>query len=137
MIKYNKIFSVIILASLMLAIAFSLSVSPALAQGAADNLMWGGTEANVEAALGLGNEDPRTMVASVVNVAMGFLGIIAVVIVLLGGFKWMTAAGNEDKIEESKGLITSGVVGLIIILMSWAIAKFVIDLLYKQTGAEG
>lgn len=138
MTKYNKIFSAIILSTIMLAMAFSLSVSPALAQAAdANNLLWGGTEGNVEASLGLGNEDPRTMAAGVINVVLGFIGIIAVVIILLGGFKWMTAGGNEDKIGEAKGLITSGVIGLIIILMSWAIAKFVIDLIYQKTGATG
>lgn len=126
-----------VFAGFVFALAMAFSMTPALAQGPADNLLWGGTETNVDAALGLGNEDPRTLAASIVNVALGFLGIIAVVIVLLGGFKWMTAAGNEDKIEEAKGLITSGIIGLIIILMSWAIAKFVIDLIYTKTGATG
>ena len=136
MTKYNKYFSAIILASLMLAMVFSFSVSPALAQGGpADELLWGGTEENVASAIQLGNEDPRVLAAGVINVVLGFIGIIAVVIILLGGFKWMTAGGNEDKIGEAKGLITSGVIGLIIILMSWAIAKFVIDLLYQKTNA--
>jgi hypothetical protein len=44
------------------------------------------------------------------------LGVIAVILVLWGGFKWMTAAGNEDGITEAKKLMGAGVIGLVIIL---------------------
>jgi hypothetical protein len=56
-------------------------------------------------ALGQSNTDPRDVVTRIINIALGFLGIIAVVIVLLGGFKWMTAGGNEDKVEEAKKIL--------------------------------
>ena len=100
-----------------------------------DNLLWGGTSENVETALGLGNTDPREMAASVVNVLLGFLGIIAVLIILMGGFKWMTAGGNEDGVSEAKKMITAGVIGLVIVLASWGLAQFVINALYDATGA--
>ena len=54
------------------------------------------------------------------------LGIIAVVIVLLGGFKYMIS-GNEEKTTEAKNLIVSGIIGLAIILSAWAITGFVIS----------
>jgi hypothetical protein len=52
---------------------------------------------------------------------------VAVVIILLGGFKWMTAGGNEDKVGEAKKLITAGIIGLVIIVASFAIASFVLN----------
>lgn len=82
----------------------------------------------------LGDEDPRTIAAGVINVILGFLGIIAVVIILLGGFKWMTAAGNEEKVEEAQKLIKAGIIGLVIILAAWGIASFVIRQLGTATG---
>jgi hypothetical protein len=55
---------------------------------------------------------------------------------LLGGFKWMTAGGNEDKVGEAKKLITAGIIGLVIILAAFAIATFVLSqLLSATTGA--
>ncbi|MFW5888708.1 MAG: hypothetical protein ACOCVY_03255, partial [Patescibacteria group bacterium] len=63
----------------------------------------------------------------------GFLGILAVVIILIGGFKWMTAAGNEDKVGEAKKIIVAGVIGLVIILASWGIATFVLEQLMGAT----
>lgn len=85
----------------------------------------------------LGDEDLITTITSIINVALGLLGIIAVVIVLIGGFKWMTAGGNEEKVTEARKLIISGVIGIAIILSAYAIASFVINRLGAATGAEG
>ncbi len=84
------------------------------------------TGINYGTATGLSTRDVREVVARIINVAMGLLGIVAVVIILAGGFIWMTAAGNEEKVEKAKKLIFSGIIGLAIILTSFAIAQFVI-----------
>ena len=84
--------------------------------------------------ISLGNTDPRTTVARLINFAMLFLGIIAVVIILAGGFKWMTAGGNEDKVGEAQKLISAGVIGLIIVLSAWGIANFVLSRLLTATS---
>jgi hypothetical protein len=83
----------------------------------------------------LGDEDPRTMAATVINLVLTLLSIIAVVIVLLGGFKWMTAAGNEEKVADAKKLLAAGVIGLVIILAAWGIASFALNELGNATGA--
>jgi len=82
---------------------------------------------------GLGSEDIRATVASIINVALGLLGIVAVVVILIGGFTWMTAGGNDEKVGEAKKWIFSGVIGLAIILSAYAIANFVIDSLVTAT----
>ncbi|HBW74257.1 MAG TPA: hypothetical protein DEF59_03270 [Candidatus Magasanikbacteria bacterium] len=82
---------------------------------------------------GLGQKDIRETVGNIINVALGLLGIVAVVIILIGGFEWMTAGGNEEKTGEAKKRIMAGVIGLAIILSAYAIAKFVIDSLVKAT----
>lgn len=84
--------------------------------------------------VGWGTQDLRTTIMLVINIIMGFLGIIAVIIILTGGFKWMTAGGNEEKVAESKKLIIAGIVGLAIIFGAYAIASFVIQSLANATG---
>lgn len=84
---------------------------------------------------GLGSRDIRATIASIINVALGLLGIVAVVIVLVGGFKWMTAGGNDEKVTEARKLIFAGIIGLAIILSAYAIAKFVLSQLYSATEA--
>lgn len=87
----------------------------------------------IEGSIKLGSGDVRETAANIINVALGFLGIIAVVIVLLGGFKYMISGGNEEKTSEAKNLIVSGIIGLAIILSAWAITSFVIGQLLSAT----
>jgi len=82
----------------------------------------------------LSNSDPRAIIGRIINVALGFLGVIAVAIILFGGFKWMTAGGNEEKTSEARKLLAAGVIGLVIILASWAIATYVINALSQATN---
>lgn len=111
---------------------FVLSFAVALPASAidADDL---GVEYGV--ATGLGDTDPREIAANLVQVILGFLGILAVIIILIGGFKWMTAAGNEDQVAEARKIIIAGIIGLVIILAAWGIANFVLTNLIDITGA--
>ena len=83
---------------------------------------------------GLGEADLKETAAGLIRVALGFLGIIAVIIVLLGGFKWMTAGGNDEKVSEAKRLLISGIIGLAIIISAWAITTFVITSLLDASS---
>jgi len=86
--------------------------------------------------IGLGTKDIRTTVAQIIRVAMGLLGIVAVVIILIGGFYWMTAGGDEGRVETGKKWIFSGVIGLAIILSAYALANFIINSLVSATTSE-
>lgn len=88
---------------------------------------------NFTSATGLGQGDLNDTIGAIIRAALGFLGVIAVVIVLFGGFKWMTAGGNEEKVGEAKKLIFAGIIGLAIILSAYAIASFVIGKLVTAT----
>jgi hypothetical protein len=88
----------------------------------------------VQSNIKLGDKDIRETAATIINVALSLLGIIAVVVILIGGFFWMTAGGNEDQIGKAKGWIFSGIIGLAIILSAFAISKFVLEKLGSATG---
>ena len=75
--------------------------------------------------LELADADPRDAVVTLISLLMTFLGIIAVIIMLYGGFVWMTAAGSEEKVSKAKKIIASGIIGLIVILSSFLIINFV------------
>jgi hypothetical protein len=120
--KFSKhLVSLAILSFLVLP----LFTMPALAQSG-DTFGINSVNTGINGSLN-GNADPRTLIGRIINLALSFLGVIAVGIILLGGFKWMTAGGNEEKTTEAKQLLGAGVIGLIIILASWAIATFIIN----------
>lgn len=87
------------------------------------------------AASGLSNADPRILVAKIIRAAMGLLGIVAVVIVVIAGFDWMTAGGNDEKVGTAKKWLTTGIIGLIIILGAYSISNFVVKQLVNVTTA--
>lgn len=75
--------------------------------------------------IGLGNADLKTTVLNIVRLLLGLMTLIAVVLVIYGGFVWLTAAGNEERVEKAKKIISAAVIGLIVILLAWAIVIFV------------
>ena len=109
-----------------LVAVFALSMAPVLALE---------TGIQYGTAIGLGTKDLREGIMSIIQVLLGFLGIVAIVIMLYGGFVWMTAGGNDEKISEAKKIISAGIIGLVIIFISFALAQFVIAQLITATGA--
>ncbi len=117
---------------------FAKAQTPAPAAGSDLDFFFGGDSGSGKDAFagasGLGNQELTTTIASIINTALSFLGIVAVVIILYGGFLWMTSGGNDDKVKQAKKLMISGVIGLAIILSSFAIATFVIGRLATATS---
>jgi hypothetical protein len=119
-------------------LAFSFSL-PALAAANIDPYFNGGNNgtangfANDSGLPGSGTNLYAT-ITKIISFVMGFLGIIAVIVILIAGFKWMTAGGNEDKVGEAKKLLVAGLIGLIIVILAYAIATFVITQLLTVTN---
>lgn len=113
------------------------SVNQVKAAGWWDQVSTGGLN-DVAPAYGGGTpRDIRMIIVDIIKVILGFLGIIATVIILFAGFKWMTAGGNEENIESAKKMLIAGVIGLAIILSAYAIATFVISYLVgASTGTR-
>src|SRR6056297_1377608 len=83
---------------------------------------------------GFGDASVGDIVASGIRAFLGLLGVIFIILIVLGGYKWMTAQGNEEKVNEAKDLIKRAVIGIIIITAAYAITYFVFDVLEGITG---
>ncbi len=73
-------------------------------------------------------------IGRIVKIVLAFLGLIAVVIIIAGGFIWMTSGGVPEKINKAKKIMLAGSIGLGIIVLSYAIASFIVSLLWGQLG---
>ncbi len=81
-----------------------------------------GTEA------GIGQQQTLpVIIGRIINVALGFIGIVLLVILLLAGFNWMTAGGDMEKVKKAQGQIKNAIIGLIIIVAAFAISNFVLS----------
>jgi len=68
----------------------------------------------------------RSLALTIVNFFLTFLGLIAVVMIIYGGFLYVSAAGNQEKIESAKKIIMYAVIGIVVILLSFAIVNTVL-----------
>jgi len=66
--------------------------------------------------------DPIALVGTIIKLLLSLLGVIFLVLMMYGGFKWMTAQGNETNISEAKNLIRAAIIGIIIVAAAYAIS---------------
>ena len=132
----NKLIASVV--GLSLCLSFALPAVPAFAQDdeeeagdyiTADDLLRAGDEGTIGQVAGLGEEDLTAVVARIIRAILGFLGIVAVIIILWGGFLWMTSGGSDEKVGKARKFIIMGIIGLAIVLSAYAIASFVITAL--------
>jgi hypothetical protein len=123
--------------SLLVALPFLLA-TPILAQtttqtDAGSRIKQGIIDTGVAAELGNANTDVRDVIALIINALLGFLGIIFTVLIMYGGFLWMTAAGNEQQIEKAKKILTQATIGLFIVIISYGLSTWIFEIIRQST----
>jgi hypothetical protein len=72
------------------------------------------------------------LLAKAVLTLLTFAGAIAVVFLMIGGFQYVSSRGNEEAMEKAKKTVTSAIIGIVIIVMAYAIVSIVNTLLTTQ-----
>jgi len=73
----------------------------------------------------------NTKIASLINFATGFAALVAVVLIVVSGYMFMTSAGDADKVDKAGKTLTGAIVGLIIIFIARILVEFVIKAVVK------
>ena len=93
----------------------------------------GGAAATQRAKTGVDNVNPGAetdlngMVATILNVVFGVVGIIAVIMIVIGGVNYTMSQGDSQKIQKAKNTIMYGIIGLVVVLLAFAIVNFVLN----------
>ena len=66
---------------------------------------------------------PQALIGNIIAAVLGLVGSVSLLMFIVGGLTWMTAAGSEDKIKKGKNIITWATIGLVVIFSSYAIVK--------------
>lgn len=69
----------------------------------------------------------ESVIGTVINLILSFVGVLLFVLLIYGGFTWMTAQGNQDKVSKAKKIVTNSIIGLVITLSAYAISYFIIS----------
>lgn len=76
---------------------------------------------------GSGINTPQKFIGRVISGLLGVIGSIALVMFVLGGFTWMTSAGDKTKVTKGRDTMLWAVLGLTVVFSSYALVKFVIE----------
>jgi len=74
---------------------------------------------------------------TVINAFLSLIGVILLAYLLYAGYKWMTAHGEEKKVDQAKETIQRAITGIIIIVAAYAISVFVMSRLEAGTLRGG
>lgn len=92
------------------------------------------SQAHAGAILGWGANDARpnnvpvdlqAAIMNITNWILGFIAIVATLIVIYGGLLYLTAAGNDDQVGKAKKTISSGIIGVAICGLAYALVYIV------------
>ena len=75
-----------------------------------------------------GGTTPLSFVTPLLQGFFAILGILFLGLALYGGYLWMTARGDEAQVKKAKSVLEESTIGLIIIVLAYAITTFVLGL---------
>jgi hypothetical protein len=77
------------------------------------------------------SNDPETALiqtaGTIINTLLGLMGILFTLLLIYGGYLWMTAQGDEGRVTKGKDVIKNAVIGLAIVAAAMSISTFVIN----------
>jgi hypothetical protein len=77
------------------------------------------------------NQEIEPIIGTVIRSVLSLLGVIFIILMIYGGFMWMTAKGNEQQVEKAKEIVMAAAIGLAIVVAAYAVTYFVLS---KFTG---
>lgn len=72
-------------------------------------------------------------VGAIINAALGILGVIFLGLTFYAGYLWFTAGGEEEKVTQAKAYLYNGLIGLVVILASYGLSRFVVTSIISAT----
>jgi uncharacterized membrane protein YagU involved in acid resistance len=70
--------------------------------------------------------DANSVLANVLTTVYAWAGIVCIIIVIIGGFLYVTSASNASQVKRAKDAIIGAIVGLVIVIMAFVITQFVL-----------
>ncbi len=84
----------------------------------------------------LSDVEPNVLIASLIRTALSLLAVLFLILIIMAGFQWMTANGEEDKIKKAKSMLINAVIGLLIVIAAYTITYFVFTYLPINTSTK-
>lgn len=100
--------------------------STAFAGSSAANTILGGADKTGQG--GAGAVTVESSIETVTNVLLFLIGVVAVIMLIIGGIRYTTSNGDSSRVKAAKDTILYAIVGLIVAIMAYAIVRWVVRL---------
>ncbi len=70
---------------------------------------------------------PETLASKIISQVLTWLGVLFLGLTIYSGITWMTAEGNDQKVDKAKTILVASISGLIVVIAAYAISYFVIN----------
>ena len=103
---------------------FTLALTPFLAVAQDFTVPPGGPVTGVNSA--------SQLITRIIEILLAIAGLLAVIFLIVGGFRYITAGGNEETAEAAKKTITNAIIGIVIIILSFVIVRVISNALITK-----
>jgi len=83
---------------------------------------------------GISQTETAPMVAKIITAVLGIVGALFVILFIYGGFIWLTSAGNDEKINKAKKILSYAVIGVVIVAAAYTISTFIANAIFTGTA---
>jgi len=93
------------------------------------NTVFAGGFVEPDPAEGVATGSETELITQVTNWVLGITGAVAVLFIIYGGFRYITASGNQTQMETAKNILIKAIIGLVIVLVAYVIITAVVNAL--------
>ena len=115
----------LILAGLLVVPTVALAIAPA-ASAEGDFTLTGGVNSAKGDGVNENTADPQALVKQFVNIFLFAVGALSVIMLIWGGIRYTTSAGDSNKVQAAKNTVLYAIVGLVVAILAYAIVNMVI-----------
>ena len=81
-----------------------------------------------------GTDTASAIILRIIQVLLAISGLVAVIFLIVGGFRYITAGGNEETAESAKKTITNAIIGIVVIILAFVIVRVIANALISGTS---
>lgn len=116
----------LILAGLLVVPTVALAIAPA-ASAEGDFTLTGGVNSAKGDGVNENTADPQALVKQFVNIFLFAVGALSVIMLIWGGIRYTTSAGDSNKVQAAKNTVLYAIVGLVVAILAYAIVNMVMS----------
>lgn len=128
-LKALALYAALALSPLMVAAAPAYAVQTDIQKGlcAGSNLQFTDNVSNANCSTSDATKKINDIVHTVINLFSAIVGIVAVVMIIVGGLRYITSGGNDTSVASAKNTLLYAIIGLVIVALAQIIVRFTLN----------